>query len=306
MGRSSGPKGPEPGSASSRARESSSGSLTPICWPNRPMNMLPFTKAPRLPNIGLASTPTASGTSSVNRARSASEGLGIFTATSVPALDLQAGSKVYPAAVSTYMIGEVAERSDFSASALRYYEDIGLVRPAARSESGYRLYDDVTLTRLAFVARAKQLGCTLEEIADLVTIADDERCGPVQRRFHALVTAKLAAAERQVAELSAFSGQLRAAAVALAGEPVDGPCEAGCACLTAAPPHQPDIACTLTIGERPARQDDWRTTLARSRSRTALPGGGLRIQFDETVEVEGLARLVAAAQGCCALFAFAR
>lgn len=207
--------------------------------------------------------------------------------------------------MSTYTIGEVAERSGFSASALRYYEDIGLVPPAARSESGYRLYDDVTLTRLAFVARAKQLGCTLEEIADLVAIADDERCGPVQRRFHALVTAKLAAAERQVAELSAFSGQLRAAAVALAGQPVDGPCDADCACLMATPPDHPDIACTLTIGERPARQDDWRTTLAHARSRTALGGGGLRIEFDETIALERMARLVAAEQGCCSFYSFA-
>src|SRR4029450_7913630 len=120
-------------------------------------------------------------------------------------------------------------------------------------------------------------------------IADDERCGPVQRRFHALVTAKLAAAERQVGELPAVSGQLRAApatlaaagrqvaelpassgrrraaAVALGGQPVDGPCDADCACLMATPPDHPDIACTLTIGDRPARQDDSRTTLAPAR-----------------------------------------
>ncbi|HEY7073026.1 MAG TPA: MerR family transcriptional regulator [Acidimicrobiales bacterium] len=207
--------------------------------------------------------------------------------------------------MSTYTIGEVAERSGFSASALRYYEDIGLVPPAGRSDAGYRLYDDITLTRLAFVARAKQLGCTLEEIADLVAIADDERCGPVQRRFHALVTDKLAAAERQVAELSAFSAQLRTAATALAGVPVDGPCDADCACLAVTSQPEPDIACTLTIGERPARFQDWRTTLARVRSRTPLLGGGLRIEFDESVAVEDLARLVAAEQGCCAFYSFA-
>jgi len=207
--------------------------------------------------------------------------------------------------VSTYTIGEVAERSGFSASALRYYEDIGLVPPAGRSEAGYRLYDDVTLNRLAFVARAKQLGCTLEEIADLVTIAEDEQCGPVQRRFHALVTAKLAAAERQVAELSAFSAQLRTAAVALAGEPIDGPCDDGCACLTATAQPEPDIACTLTIGERPARRQDWRKTLALVRTRSARPGGGLRLEFDEPVALEDLAHLVAAEQDCCSFFSFA-
>src|SRR5215475_9512962 len=77
MGRSSGPNGPAPGSASSRCW-SSSGSLMPTSEPNRPMNMLPFTNAPRLPNIGLISTCGASGTRPVNRSRSDSVGFGIF------------------------------------------------------------------------------------------------------------------------------------------------------------------------------------------------------------------------------------
>jgi DNA-binding transcriptional MerR regulator len=133
--------------------------------------------------------------------------------------------------VSSYTIGETAERSGFTASALRYYEGIGLVHPSTRTEAGYRLYDDDTLARLAFIARAKQLGCSLEEITDLVGIWDGERCGPVQKRFHDLVTAKLADAERQIAELVALSDQLRHAATQLAGPAIDGPCSDGCACL---------------------------------------------------------------------------
>jgi DNA-binding transcriptional MerR regulator len=132
--------------------------------------------------------------------------------------------------VSTYTIGEAAERSGFSASALRYYEGIGLVVPSTRTDSGYRIYDDHALGRLAFIARAKQLGCTLEEITDLVGIWDGERCAPVQRRFHDLVTAKLAATERQIAELTALTGQLHQAAAQLAGPAIDGPCSEGCAC----------------------------------------------------------------------------
>jgi DNA-binding transcriptional MerR regulator len=132
--------------------------------------------------------------------------------------------------VSTYTIGETAERSGFSASALRYYEGIGLVEPSSRTDAGYRLYDDDTLTRLGFIARAKQLGCSLEEIIDLAGIWDGEQCGPVQKRFHDLVTDKLAAAERQIAELTELADQLRQAATQLAGPPVDGPCDEGCAC----------------------------------------------------------------------------
>ena len=128
--------------------------------------------------------------------------------------------------MAAYTISEAAERSGFSASALRYYEGIGLVEPSDRTDAGYRLYDDDTLDRLAFIARAKQLGCSLEEINDLVGIWDEGCCAPVQKRFHDLVTAKLAAAERQIAELTALADQLRLAATHLAGPPVDGPCDA--------------------------------------------------------------------------------
>jgi DNA-binding transcriptional MerR regulator len=129
------------------------------------------------------------------------------------------------------MIGEVAERSGFSASALRYYEGIGLVEPSTRTTGGYRIYDEGALTRLAFINRAKQLGCSLEEITDLVEIWDGERCGPVQRRFHDLITAKIADAQRQITELTQLKGQLEDAATLLAGPATDGPCGPECACL---------------------------------------------------------------------------
>jgi MerR family copper efflux transcriptional regulator len=132
--------------------------------------------------------------------------------------------------VSGYTIGDLAGRSGFSASALRYYERIGLVTPANRSDAGYRLYDDDALARLAFLDRAKRLGCSLEDITDLAGLWDRERCGPVQRRFHELLTRKLAETERQIAELTVLHEQLRDAASRLAGPPVDGTCSADCAC----------------------------------------------------------------------------
>jgi DNA-binding transcriptional MerR regulator len=132
--------------------------------------------------------------------------------------------------MGSYTIGETAERTGFSASALRYYEGIGLVEPWSRTDAGYRLYDEASIARLAFIARAKQLGCSLDEITDLVGIWEGERCGPVQKRFHELVTAKLAAAERQIAELTALTDQLRHAATQLAVPSADGPCDEGCAC----------------------------------------------------------------------------
>ncbi len=44
---------------------------------------------------------------------------------------------------------------------MRYYEGIGLVAPVTRTDAGYRVYDEHILARLAFIARAKQLGCSL-------------------------------------------------------------------------------------------------------------------------------------------------
>lgn len=221
--------------------------------------------------------------------------------------------------MSTYTIGEVAERTGFTASALRYYEGIGLLSASTRSAAGYRLYDDDALARLAFVARAKQLGCSLEEIADLASVWDGERCGPVQRRFHDLVTSKIDAATAQLAELTAFTAQLQRAAAQLGTEPVEGPCDGGCACMTAPTPtpaaaaasepaaNEPvpvAIACTLDPGEVPDRMGEWRALLARAHGRSRTTEGALRVDLGGA-DLEEAARLVAAEQQCCSFFSFA-
>ena len=82
-------------------------------------------------------------------------------------------------ASTTYKINEVAKRSGFTPATLRYYEEVGLVPLPTRTEAGYRMYDDRALERLAFIARAKQLGCTLEETADLVVAWEGGQCGPI-------------------------------------------------------------------------------------------------------------------------------
>jgi MerR family copper efflux transcriptional regulator len=208
--------------------------------------------------------------------------------------------------MGTFTIGQVAERTGFTASSLRYYEGIGLVVPAGRSEAGYRLYDEATLTRLSFVARAKQLGCTLEEITDLLEVWDESSCGPVQRRFHALVTEKIVATEQRLAELGAFSRQLRTAAEHLGGQPVDGPCDSTCACVAApvAPVAVP-VACSLPAGEVADRTGEWTALLAHATHRTATADGGLRLGLDPATPVDELVRLVAAEQDCCGFLSFA-
>lgn len=71
-------------------------------------------------------------------------------------------------------VGEVAARSGFAASALRFYERRGLVR-AERTDGGQRRYRREVLRRLAFIAAARHVGLTLEEIADTLASLPAER-----------------------------------------------------------------------------------------------------------------------------------
>jgi DNA-binding transcriptional MerR regulator len=206
--------------------------------------------------------------------------------------------------VRTYTIGEVADRSGFSASALRYYDGIGLVPPSSRTDAGYRQYDDHTLARLAFIARARQLGCSLDEITDLVALWDGDRCGPAQRRFHDLVTGKIAETQTQIVELTALADELRGVAGQLAAPAVDGPCGDDCACIAAVEVDDRPIACTLGSDEMPQRLDDWQALLGHARARSQAADGSLRVEFDDDVDAGTLARAVAAEQACCAFFSF--
>lgn len=69
-------------------------------------------------------------------------------------------------------IGDVAERSGLPAKTIRYYEDIGFIRPA-RSANGYRQFSDKDLHKLAFVGRARSLGFTIEDCRTLLALYED-------------------------------------------------------------------------------------------------------------------------------------
>jgi MerR family copper efflux transcriptional regulator len=132
-----------------------------------------------------------------------------------------------------YRIAEVAARTGFSTPTLRYYEEIGLLPPADRTPAGYRVYDDRAIARLRFVARAKRLGCTLDEITDLADAWDRDECAPVKHRLRGLVTEKLDEVDARLDELLALQADLRVAADLLETAPLDGPCDDSCGCFAA-------------------------------------------------------------------------
>jgi len=71
-------------------------------------------------------------------------------------------------------IGDASKASGVSAKMIRYYEQIGLVPPASRSESGYRAYTQADLHRLHFIRRARDLGFSVAEISDLLGLWHDK------------------------------------------------------------------------------------------------------------------------------------
>lgn len=69
-------------------------------------------------------------------------------------------------------IGEVADRTGLSLRTIRYYEEVGLAVPGARSQGGFRLYTERDVDRLQVIKRMKPLGLQLEEMRELLTILD--------------------------------------------------------------------------------------------------------------------------------------
>ncbi|MBS8226042.1 Cu(I)-responsive transcriptional regulator [Vannielia litorea] len=70
-------------------------------------------------------------------------------------------------------IGEVADRSGLPPKTIRYYEDIGLVRPL-RHDNGYRAFREHDLHKLAFLGRARTLGFSIEDCRTLLGLYEDE------------------------------------------------------------------------------------------------------------------------------------
>jgi Cu(I)-responsive transcriptional regulator len=70
-------------------------------------------------------------------------------------------------------ISDVAERSGLPAKTIRYYEDIGFVKPK-RLPNGYRDFADTELHKLAFIGRARSLGFSIEDCRMLLELYDDK------------------------------------------------------------------------------------------------------------------------------------
>ncbi len=104
-------------------------------------------------------------------------------------------------------IGELAELAGISTKAIRYYEQVGILAPPARTPSGYRSYDQRALGRLEFVRAAQAVGLTLGEIRQIIAFRDDGQapCAHVTD----LLQRHAADLDRRIRELRQLRGELR-------------------------------------------------------------------------------------------------
>ena len=84
--------------------------------------------------------------------------------------------------MTSMTIGRLAKRAGVNIDTIRYYERNGLIPEPTRRSSGYREYGSADVARLRFILRAKDLGFTLAEIGELLSLSADRDVRGVKRR----------------------------------------------------------------------------------------------------------------------------
>lgn len=104
------------------------------------------------------------------------------------------------------MIGDLSAATGTKVNTIRFYEQIGLMRPAARTDSGRRTYDDGDLKRLRFIRRARKLGFETGEIRSLLAISDrpEAPCASVSE----IAQRHMTEIKAKISELELLHGQI--------------------------------------------------------------------------------------------------
>ncbi|WP_367180913.1 Cu(I)-responsive transcriptional regulator [uncultured Piscinibacter sp.] len=144
-------------------------------------------------------------------------------------------------------IGEAAEAAGVSAKMIRHYEQIGLLPAAARTDSGYRQYGERDVSILRFIRQSRQLGFSIERIAELLGLWS--RQDRPSRDVKALAQAHLDELQRKMLELA----QMQEALAALVGrcQGDDAPHCSILAGLAASSPEAPEPG---AVGGKPLRR----------------------------------------------------
>lgn len=123
---------------------------------------------------------------------------------------------------SSLSIGQLASAAGVGVETVRFYERQGLVPKPPRRRSGYRAYPPETVERVRFIRRAKELGFTLREIAELLALRVDPRTSCADVR--ALARQKIIDVEAKLAELERIKSALEKLVRACRGRGPTGSC----------------------------------------------------------------------------------
>lgn len=149
-------------------------------------------------------------------------------------------------------ISELADRVGVPASTVRYYERVGLIASPARTSAGYRDYDDDAAARLLFVSRARRMGLTCEQIAEVLPIWDGANCAPAHEEVTRLVETKRAEIAERIRELERFAEQLDDVHSALSASPPPEACLTDLSCCVPDTNGADGAPVTLVPGRRRA------------------------------------------------------
>lgn len=107
--------------------------------------------------------------------------------------------------MGTHTIGRAAKAAGVGIDTVRYYERQGLLGRAPRTASGYRLYAPADVARLQFIRKAKALGFTLEDIAELLRLQDG---GGRREQVRARAKARVEELDQRIRALTAIRDAL--------------------------------------------------------------------------------------------------
>jgi len=194
-----------------------------------------------------------------------------------------------------------------AASTVRFYERAGLISPARRAHNGYRMFDESAVNEIVFVQRAKGIGMSLEDIADLMAAWPTGKCQSMQARLRAYVASRIGEVHKQQAEFSAFEHQLQTVLSRLsAHDPGPGQCGRGCYCEThldpagdeAAPGPKPE-GCSLDPGALAVRISQWQEMAATATSVEHSSDNVRLVLPPSPGTITTVAALCAAETACC-------